>query len=78
MARTLTQEQPTEGWTIMRKRAREISLKGETQRRIGRPIYIEQAARDPNQARLSVNARSSQADSSQEVMELDNAIPNEL
>jgi hypothetical protein len=68
-------QQPLEqgsGWTtISRKRGREDSPRGEVQRRVGRPSNIEQAARDPNQGRISLTARPSQASSTQGGMDID-------
>ena len=67
----------TGDWTVVRKRQREASPI-HSQRRVGRPTYIEQAGRDTNQARLTFEAAGSQAASSREDSEMDLTVtPNE-
>ena len=69
---TKPQEPSAEGWTmITRKRPREDSPRGESQRRIGRPTHIEQAAKDPAQARLDFPPRAPQANSGRTAPEMD-------
>jgi hypothetical protein len=79
-ATTGPQELATEGWTrIARKKPREDSPKGDSQRRIGRPTHIEQAAKDPAQARLEFTPRASQAGSKRAATEMDpDTDPDEL
>jgi len=65
-------EPRAEGWVeVTRKRSREDSPKRDLQRRAGRPTYIEQAAKDPGQARLGFTPRSSQVNSRRDASDME-------
>lgn len=69
---TSTRVSSVEGWTrVSRKRTRETSPKEDSQRRAGRPTYIEQASRDPAQSRLLFAQGSQQQEEIPASMEID-------
>src|ERR1700712_1025450 len=72
--RTARKAQPTlaDGWTrVTNKRAREESPKESQPRRIGRPTGIEQAAKDPSQARIVFAGSSHEGSQQQPEIEMD-------
>jgi len=67
--RPVTQTQPaqTEGWAIISRKRTRVSSPSveETQRRLGRPTHLEQAARDPSQQRIGFSQGAASASQEQ-------------